>query len=298
MKAGVIVVNKPAGFTSFDVVAKCRGILKERHLGHSGTLDPMATGVLPIFIGRATKAIDVLPDSRKCYLARFKLGFSTDTQDSTGEPRQRSDKRAEKAEIEAVLPEFCGKIMQLPPMYSAVKVGGKRLYDLARQGIEVERTPREIEIFRLELTDFDPETGEGGLEIDCSKGTYIRTLINDIGERLGTFGHMTALVRSYSQGFTLAQSVDLSHLEELAQLGRAEELIIPIAKCFDCFPKIRLSERQERLYRNGVRLDSSRVEGAAREGVHRVYGDGFLGLAKVEKGEIRSYKSFWELENE
>lgn len=298
MKSGVIVINKPAGFTSFDVIAKCRGILKERRLGHSGTLDPMATGVLPVFIGRATKAIDILPDGRKCYLARFKLGFSTDTQDSTGEPKDRSDKRAERAEIEAVLPEFTGRIMQTPPMYSAVKVGGKRLYDLARQGIEVERAPREIEIFRLELTDFDPDAREGGLEIDCSKGTYIRTLINDIGEKLGTFGHMTALTRSYSQGFTLAQSVDLSRLEELARAGRAAETVIPIAECFGCFPKIRLSERQERLYRNGVRLDPQRIEGAPQDGVYRVYGGGFLGLAKVEGGELRGFKSFWELENE
>lgn len=298
MKAGVIVINKPDGFTSFDVIAKCRGILKERRLGHSGTLDPMATGVLPIFIGRATKAIEALPDGRKCYLARFRLGFSTDTQDSTGETIRTSEKVAEKRDIEAVLPEFCGKIMQLPPMYSAVKVGGKRLYDLARKGIEVERTPREIEIYRLSLFDFDEKSQSGRLEIDCSKGTYIRTLINDIGERLGTLGHMTALERTFSQGFTLDKAVTLGELEEAAKNGRADEIIIPIERCFDCFPRINLSQNQERLYRNGVRLDPKRVSGAGDEGVYRVFGSEFLGLAKISNGEIRTYKSFWELDNE
>lgn len=298
MKAGVIVIRKPQGFTSFDVIAKCRGILKEKRLGHSGTLDPMATGVLPVFAGRATKAIEALPDGRKSYSAKFKLGYSTDTQDSTGAIIKESGITVKKDEILAILPEFTGWIMQLPPMYSAVRVQGKRLYDLARQGIEVERTPRPIEIFSLRLESFDESAQTGSLEIDCSKGTYIRTLINDIGERLGTLGHMTALERTYSQGFTLESSVTLEELEAAAKEGRAEELIIPIEECFGCFPELKLSQKQERLYRNGVKLDAMRVQGAEKEGVYRICGESFLGLCKVEKGEVKTYKSFWELSNE
>ena len=291
---GVIPVDKPAGFTSFDVIAKCRGILKERRLGHSGTLDPMATGVLPVFIGRATKAIDILPDGEKRYSAEFELGRSTDTQDRTGETLEISDKKATEADIQDALKGFIGKISQLPPMYSAVKVGGKRLYDLARAGIEVERKPREIEIFDLRLTGFNEEAQCGALEISCSKGTYIRTLINDLGERLETLGIMTELRRTYSQGFEISQCVTLDKLEEYAKAGRANELMIPVERCFECFPRIEMSEKQERMYKNGVLLDSARVAGAGGDGLYRAYGSGFLGIAKISGGEIRVCKNFWE----
>lgn len=291
---GVIPVDKPAGFTSFDVIAKCRGILKEKRLGHSGTLDPMATGVLPVFIGRATKAIDILPDGEKRYRAEFELGRSTDTQDRTGETLATSAKKVEEADVEAALKGFIGKIAQIPPMYSAVKVGGKRLYDLARAGVEVERKPREIEIFDLSLIGFDAKTQSGALEISCSKGTYIRTLINDLGERLGTLGIMTELRRTYSQGFEISQCVTLDKLEEYAKANRIDELIIPIERCFECFPRIDLSEKQERMYKNGVLLDAARVAGAYGDGLYRTYGSGFLGIAKVSGGEIRVCKNFWE----
>ena len=214
MISGVIPIDKPEGFTSFDVIAKCRGILKERRLGHSGTLDPLATGVLPVFVGRATKAIDLLPDREKRYVAGFRLGYSTDTQDVSGETLETSDVRVMREEIEEAIPKFVGKIMQVPPMYSAVKVGGKRLYDLARAGKTVEREAREIEIFSIELTDFDERSQSGGLEIACSKGTYIRTLINDLAENLGTLGVMASLRRTYSQGFDVSGCVSLQALEE------------------------------------------------------------------------------------
>ena len=175
---GIVCENKPRGFTSFDVIAKLRGIMKIRRLGHGGTLDPMATGVLPVFVGTATKACDIMPDNTKSYRAGFKLGQVTDTQDITGEVLTSSDMAVSRDTLEAVIPEFVGDIMQLPPMYSAVQVNGQRLYDLARQGVEVERTPRQIHVDRLELVEYDEESREGVLEIYCGKGTYIRTIIN------------------------------------------------------------------------------------------------------------------------
>ena len=182
---GILCINKPEGFTSFDVIAKLRGILKTKKLGHAGTLDPMATGVLPVFAGFATKACDILPDSDKSYIAGFRLGVTTDTQDRTGTIlHQRPANHLTAEMIEQALPAFRGEILQLPPMYSAVSVNGQRLYELARKGIEVERTPRPITIYRLELLRYDPASQEGEMEISCSKGTYIRTILHDLGETL------------------------------------------------------------------------------------------------------------------
>ncbi len=295
MKQGVILVNKPAGFTSFDVIAKMRGILKERRLGHSGTLDPMATGVLPVFVGKATKACDILPENEKSYLAGFCLGFSTDTQDTTGEARKKSDKKVSEAEIISVLQSFKGKIMQLPPMYSAVQVGGKRLYDLARQGIEVEREAREIEVFEIRLESFCEESQTGKLFVSCSKGTYIRTIINDLGEALGTFGAMSSLKRTSSQGFTIDNCLTLEEIEAIAHNGRIDDIIKPIDECFKAYPEIRLSEKQAGMYKNGIKLDKSRVSGADKAGFYRVYGEEFLGLAEIRPDEeiLRIYKNFW-----
>lgn len=294
MISGVIPVDKPAGFTSFDVIAKCRGILKQKRLGHSGTLDPMATGVLPVFIGGATKAIDILPDAQKRYRAEFELGRSTDTQDRTGRVLATRDRIVSRETLVRVFPEFVGRISQIPPMYSAVKVGGKRLYDLARAGVEVERKPREIEIFSLELLGFDEKKQSGALEISCSKGTYIRTLINDLGERLGTLGVMTELRRTYSQGFEMSQCVTIDKIEEYAKAGRADELMIPVERCFGDLPRIDLSEKQEKMYKNGVKLDTARVKAAGGDGLYRAYGSDFIGIAEISCGEIRVYKNFWE----
>ena len=291
MISGVIPIDKPEGFTSFDVIAKCRGILKERRLGHSGTLDPLATGVLPVFVGRATKAIDLLPDHEKRYVAGFKLGYSTDTQDVSGETLSTSEKRVTRRDIEEAIPRLVGKIMQVPPMYSAVKVDGKRLYDLARAGKTVERTAREIEIFSLTLRGFDEKLQSGGLEIACSKGTYIRTLINDLGETLGTLGVMTELRRTYSQGFDIDGCVKLEALEEAVKAGRLDELIVPVERCFECYPKIVLDEKLERLYRNGVKLDYGRV-GCREDGRYRVYGSVFIGLGIARNGEFKTLKNF------
>ena len=291
MISGVIPIDKPEGFTSFDVIAKCRGILRERRLGHSGTLDPMATGVLPVFVGRATRAIDLLPDREKRYKAGFRLGLQTDTQDITGEVIKTSSLKVSREDIEAAAERFVGKIMQTPPMYSAVKVDGKRLYDLAREGKKVERQPREIEIFSLSVTDFDETTQSGGLMISCSKGTYIRTLINDIGETLGTLGAMTSLRRTYSQGVDISACISLEKLEEAVKSGGADELIIPLERCFECFPAIELDEKLARLYRNGVKLEASRM-GSPIDGRYRVFGGEFIGIGDVVGGVLKTVKNF------
>lgn len=293
---GIICVNKPQDFTSFDVIAKLRGILRIKRLGHGGTLDPMATGVLPVFIGTATKACDIMPDNSKSYLASFRLGQTSDTQDITGEILSSSDMTVGYDMLNDVLPCFRGKIMQLPPMYSAVQVNGQRLYDLARQGIEVERTPREIEISSLRLIDYNEEKREGVLEIGCSKGTYIRTIINDIGEKLGCGGIMTSLVRTSSGGFTLNDCFTFDEIQNARDEERLEELILPIERVFEKLPKIRLGEAQSRMYRNGVKLDLERVRDV-RDGAdtYAVYAHevGFIGTAVAdrENGVLRIGKN-------
>lgn len=297
MMKGILCVNKPRDFTSFDVIAKLRGILKMKRLGHGGTLDPMATGVLPVFVGSATKACDIMPDTNKSYLADFRLGQTTDTQDITGKILTSSDKPVSYDDICAVLPDFMGKIMQIPPMYSAVQVGGKRLYDLARQGIEVEREAREIEVTRLHIVRYDGETREGTLEIDCGKGTYVRTIIHDIGEKLGCGGIMTSLVRTSSGGFSYNECHTLEEIQQAVDQGRIEEFIIPVERIFDSLPKLHLNPAQTRMYSNGVKLDISRVNGilpdADRYGVYGAEA-GFIGTAVVDRevGVLRVEKNF------
>ena len=283
---GILCVNKPQDFTSFDVVAKLRGILQMKRLGHAGTLDPMATGVLPVFVGNATKACDIMPDNSKSYLAGFRFGAVSDTQDVWGDVREFSDKPVSEDDILAVLPGFTGKIMQLPPMYSAVQVGGKRLYDLARQGIEVEREPRQIEVSSLAVFEYDPETREGILEIDCGKGTYIRTIINDIGEKLGCGGIMTSLVRDSSCGFRINDCYTFEQIQKARDEGRLEELILPVDRVFSSFPAIRLGDAQTKMYRNGVKLDLARVNGILPDhDDYRIYAsDGaFIGIAAADR---------------
>lgn len=293
---GIICVNKPQGFTSFDVIAKLRGIMKIRRLGHGGTLDPMATGVLPVFVGTATKACDIMPDNTKSYRAGFKLGQVTDTQDITGEVITSTDMPVSRDALEAVIPDFLGDIMQLPPMYSAVQVNGQRLYDLARQGVEVERTPRQIHVDRLILTEYNENNREGVLEIFCGKGTYIRTIINDIGEKLGCGGIMTSLVRTSSGGFTLDECFTMEEIQQAADENRLEELILPIERVFTSLPKLKLNEVQTRMYKNGVKLDISRVHRIKPDTeLYSVYGfdGGFIGTAFAdhENGILRVAKN-------
>ena len=207
---GIIVINKPSGWTSFDVIAKLRGVLHERRIGHGGTLDPMATGVLPLFLGKAAKASDMLPVTDKSYLASFRLGERTDTLDISGKLLERCEVAAKKEDILAALENFKGRITQLPPMFSAVKVDGRKLYQYARAGKQVERCEREAFVYTLCLESYDEITHEGMLFIECSKGTYVRTIIDDLGNALGCGGVMTALVRTSSGGFALENSYTLA----------------------------------------------------------------------------------------
>ncbi len=295
---GVICVNKPAGFTSFDVIAKMRGILKIKRLGHAGTLDPMATGVLPVFVGRATKACDILPDHDKLYRAGFRLGVTTDTQDSTGAvTNERDTSDVTKEGLTDELISFRGEIMQVPPMYSAVSVNGKRLYDLARQGIEVEREARAVTIYRLELTEYDEVEKSGVLTVSCSKGTYIRTLINDIGEALGCGGIMTSLVRTAACGFDLSDCVTIEDLQREAEGERNfERYLKPVEEVFSVLPKLMLHGAQERMYRNGIKLDLTKIRTDINAERISVYGEnGFIGTAVPdrENGVLRVDKTFY-----
>ena len=208
---GILLVDKPSEWTSMDVCAHLRGVLHERHIGHTGTLDPNATGLLVVLTGKGTKAAKYLENDRKEYIARLRLGVKTDTQDIWGTVLEQNGESRTRGEIEAVLPRFRGDILQLPPMYSAIKIRGKKLYEIARRGGDVEREPRPITIYRLELLDPD-ENGDWGLEVECSKGTYIRTLCADIGEALGCGGCMSALRRVRCGDFTIAEAHTLEEI--------------------------------------------------------------------------------------
>lgn len=295
---GVIVINKEKNFTSFDVVAVARGILREKKIGHSGTLDPMATGVLPILIGRAAKAQSLLPDTDKEYEAEFQLGMTTDTLDITGKVLSETESDFTREDIEAILPEFRGDIMQVPPMYSAVQKDGMRLYDLARQGIEVERQARPVCIDKLELTAFDESTQRGKLLISCSKGTYIRVICDDIGKALGCGCVMTALCRTMACGFKLEDAVTLKELERLKNEDRIDEVLRQTDSVFNCFPAVYVSEKQAVRFSNGAPLDLDRVKrlpASEEDSVYRVYGgEKFLGLgyADREKNELSVKKLF------
>lgn len=286
-ESGILVMNKPQGFTSFDVIGRLRGILKMKRLGHTGTLDPMATGVLPVLVGRATRACDMLPDETKCYRAAFQLGAVTDTQDSTGRILETHPVDVTAVQIEAALPGFTGDLMQVPPMYSAVQVNGKRLYELARAGREIERPARHVHVERFALTAYDEITGAGEAEIRCGKGTYVRTLLHDLGQALGCGCMMTALTRTEACGFTLAQSYTFEQVQQAAEAGDIDSLMIPTDALFQALPALRLTQVQTVHYLNGVRLSLSALPQSAQQSASglRVYGaDGrFLGIARADE---------------
>ena len=295
MPEGILCIDKPEGFTSFDVVAKARGITKCRKIGHGGTLDPMATGVLPLFLGRAVKATSLMPDQDKRYRAAIRLGLTTDTQDSTGTVLRQSGRRVTRQELEAALDTQRGTIRQLPPMHSAVWVDGQRLYKLARQGKEVERPLREVTVHRLELLEFDEERRECVIDVDCSKGTFVRTICHDVGELLGVGGVLTALRRTRSLGYTIDQCVTLEQLDAACRAGELDRLLLPVDTAFGDYGRIFLSPRQEELFLHGVRLDPGRIRHPGTDQPLRVYGgDRFLGLARIdrEKDELVIVKLF------
>lgn len=289
MACGIVVVDKPAGWTSQDVAAKLRGVFHERRVGHGGTLDPMATGVLPVFVGRATRAAEYFEAAEKEYVAGLRLGVVTNTQDVTGEISATRPADVDRPRLEAALLRFTGPQMQVPPMYSAVKIGGQRLYQLARAGREVARPPRPIVIHRLELMDRDA-AGDWLLRVRCSKGTYIRTLCHDIGQALGCGGCMASLQRTMACGFSLENS---HPLEEILSHPDPACFLLPVDNLFSERPSLHLKAPAEKKVRNGVALSAPKL----KEGEYRLYGeDGtFLALSRCKNGTFTTVKSFYEV---
>lgn len=295
MPNGIIIMDKPQGWTSMDVCAKLRGIFHEKRVGHAGTLDPMATGVLPVFIGRATRAVEFAAGSDKEYIAGLKLGVVTNTQDTTGEVLEQRPVAAGREDVVRVLSQFTGLIEQLPPMYSAIKINGKKLYELARKGQEVERKPRPVTIHALEILDQAPAQGTDYLiRVACSKGTYVRTLCHDIGQALGCGGCMSSLQRVKAAGFILADSVTLETVQEAVDRGEGESLLLPVDCCFAGLPVLVLKTAgAEKKIRNGAALPVRDVP----DGEYRVYGmdKTFLALGRAVGGRLTTVKSFFEV---
>ena len=286
MPNGIVIIDKPAGWTSMDVCAKIRGILREKRVGHGGTLDPMATGVLPVFVGQATRAVEFAENSRKEYVAGLRLGLVTDTQDTSGQTLEARPITASRAGVEAAFQAFLGEIRQVPPMYSAVKIGGQKLCDLARKGQTVERKPRSITIYELELLEQQSST-DYLFRCVCSKGTYIRTLCHDIGAHLGCGGALFSLRRTMAAGFTLDRAVTL---EDVQQQGEA--LLLPTDRFFDACPALHLdTPRLDKLCRCGNPLHL----GGVKNGTYRIYGvnGDFLCLSRAENGTLTSLKNFF-----
>ena len=284
---GIVIVDKPQGWTSQDVTARLRRVFNTKRIGHGGTLDPMATGVLPVFVGRATRGVEFFEHAEKTYETVLRLGITTDTEDITGTVLTRCDAFVTGAQLEQVLQQFRGEIMQVPPMYSALKVNGQKLCDLARKGKEVERKPRPITIH--ELTLLGMETDGIRLRVRCSKGTYIRTLCKDIGQALGCGGCMAALRRVTAGEYTIEESVPLAELLESEDPGA---YLRPVDTMFRNYPAVTLSEKQTLRCRNGNSF-SVKME----NGTYRAYSQNgeFLMLAKVEDGIMSTIKSFWEV---
>lgn len=295
---GILCMNKPQDFTSFDVIGKLRGILHMKRLGHTGTLDPMATGVLPILVGTATKACDILPNQDKTYQATVVFGKATDTLDIWGKPLQNyPEQHVTEAALCAILPEFLGDITQLPPMYSAVSVNGKRLYELARKGETVERPTRTVHIDAITLDAFDETQQTATLTISCGKGTYIRTLLSDIGQRLGGDAVMTALTRTAACGYPLQDCLTFEQVAAAMADGTLEEHLLPTDSLFSSYPKLRLNAAQERMFCNGVKLDLNRLRNLQPDqDIYTVYGatGTFLGTALADRTqqELRIGKRF------
>ncbi len=295
MASGIIIIDKPAGWTSMDVCAKLRGMFHEKRVGHAGTLDPMATGILPVFLGRATRAVEFAAGSDKEYIAGLKLGVVTNTQDTTGEVLEERPVDVTRDQLLAALERFTGDIQQLPPMWSAVKVNGKKLYELARKGKEVERRPRPVTIRALEVLD-GPEAGaDFVLRVVCSKGTYVRTLCHDIGQALGCGGCMSSLRRVKAAGFTLEDSVGLEAVQAAVDRGEGESLLLPVDEYFarsGWRAKATVRPAAEKKLRNGAFVATPGVEGEFR--VYSQSGE-FLGLGSSEGARLRLIKSFFEV---
>ena len=284
---GIVIVDKPQDWTSQDVVSKLRGVFQTRRIGHGGTLDPMATGVLPVFVGRATRGVEFFEHAEKTYEAVLRLGLHTDTEDITGTVLAEKEVNITAEQFLSVLENFRGQIQQIPPMYSAIKVNGQKLCDLARKGREVERQPRTITIHKLECLEFTGTTAR--LLVHCSKGTYIRTLCKDIGESLGCGGCMESLRRVTAGEYTIENAVPL---QTLIDSEAPEKYLLPVDSMFANYPAVTLTEKQEKCCRNGVAFTCS-----LPEGTYRVYGKNgeFLALSHMVEGKLTTIKSFWSV---
>ena len=284
---GIVIVDKPQGWTSQDVTARLRRVFATRRIGHGGTLDPMATGVLPVFVGRATRGVEFFEHAEKVYETLLRPGITTDTEDITGTVLTRQEVSLTQQQVEDVLPKFRGEILQIPPMYSAIKVNGRKLYELARKGREVPREPRPVTIHELTFLGF--ENGAIRLRVHCSKGTYIRTLCKDIGQALGCGGCMEALRRVSAGEYTAEDAVPL---QELLDSETPEQYLRPVDTMFRNYPMVTLTSNQETRCRNGnsfsVRLP---------DGTYRAYSEAgeFLMLSRVEDGVMRTVKSFFDV---
>lgn len=295
---GVLVINKPKEFTSFDVVAVVRKHTGQRKIGHTGTLDPNATGVLPLLLGNATKAQDIVPNHDKEYVADFKLGLTSDTLDIWGEIKSQTESHVAKKDIENILNDFRGEIFQIPPMFSAVQYKGQRLYDLARKGIEIERKPRKITVYAIDLVSFDEDTQQGTLKIACSKGTYIRTIIDDIGKKLLTGAVMTGLKRTMACGYSIEDAITLEEMKDLCQKEEIKQKLINTETLFENYKYVVVSPPQATRFYNGGELDINRTYLAKitpQQGeIFRVKDrqGGFLGLGIVKDNSLKIYKHF------
>ena len=288
---GILLIDKAEGWTSSDVVIKLKGVLRERRVGHSGTLDPMATGLLAVFVGRATRAVEFAEAHDKRYTAGLRLGVTTDTQDVTGSVLRSCQANVAEDELKAVLTRFTGELEQIPPIYSAIKINGQKLYDIARRGGEVERRPRHITVSGISVV------GRSGndfvLDISCSKGTYIRTLCNDIGDALGCGGCMSSLRRTAAGDFSVSQAYTIDEVVAAAAAGEAGKLLLPTDSMFAALPRCTAGAQDERRIKNGNEIKTP----ALADGDYRVYSDSgeFLMLGRAENGRMRTIKSFFEV---
>lgn len=296
---GVINVYKEAGYTSHDVVAKLRGILHQKKIGHTGTLDPEAEGVLPVCLGKATRLCDMLADHDKEYEAVLRLGVTTDTQDMTGTVIAERDVRVTEEEVRSCIASFEGEQMQTPPMYSALKVNGKKLYELAREGKEVEREPRKVTFYRIQILNVNLPEVE--IRVQCSKGTYIRTLCHDIGEKLGCGGAMEKLIRTRVERFELTDARNLNQIQMYADNGKAQLLVMPVDQMFCGYPAVRLMKEGDRPAHNGNSFGENFLEECPETGIKenqqlRVYDSrqDFVGIFVKKEGLLAPVRMFYD----
>ncbi len=293
--SGVLIIDKPRDWTSFDAVSKVRKITGKKKCGHCGTLDPMATGVLTVLLGGATRFADLISDSDKSYLAEIRLGIVTDTLDITGKVIEENSFSILYADFEETAKSFTGRIKQIPPMYSAVSVNGKRLYSLARQGIETERPSREVTVYAIRVISGDEKSGLYTVEVDCSSGTYIRTLADDIGRELGCGAVLTSLRRVKANGFTQDDAVTLAELEKMPRDEILQNKVTAIDLLFKDYPRLTVTQAQADRFSNGGFLSAERIKNCDKKGIYRVYSPSelFLGLGETDESENLRVKKLY-----